>query len=106
MRSPLREVSKVPVLPFIDLLILFAWTSLIWAALHKALHLALALQFKVLGLGPFEFVVMAGVSLLFALALAARVWVRANEPDFGDYQFDPEAAEGDAAVNGGSARIS
>jgi hypothetical protein len=29
---------------------------------------------------PFDFVLVAGVSLLFALALAARVWVKANEP--------------------------
>jgi hypothetical protein len=28
---------------------------------------------------PYDFVLVAGVSLLFALALAARVWVKANE---------------------------
>ena len=99
----------MPVLPFIDLLILIAWTSLIWAGLHKVLHLALALRFKVLGLGPFEFVVLAGVSLLFALALAARVWVRANEarllardanvePDFNGYAYAPEGTDEAEAI--------
>jgi hypothetical protein len=70
----------VPVLPLIDLLILIAWTCLLWAGFQKAVSLALASSFAVLGLGPLDFVVIAGVSLLFALALAARVWVKANEP--------------------------
>jgi hypothetical protein len=70
----------VPVLPLIDLLILVAWTSLIWAGFQKAVGLALASSFTVLGLGPLDFVLIAGVCLLFALALAARVWVKANEP--------------------------
>jgi hypothetical protein len=63
----------------IDLLILVAWTSLVWAFVHKGLWLALASTFTVLGLTPYDFVLGAGVCLLFALALAARVWVKANE---------------------------
>ena len=70
----------MPVLPLIDLLILIAWTSLIWAFVQKALWLAFASVFTVLGLTPYDFVICAGVCLLFALALAARVWVRAHEP--------------------------
>jgi hypothetical protein len=70
----------VPVLPLIDLLILLAWTALIWAFVHKGLWLALASSFTVLGLTPYDFVLGAGVLLLFALALAARVWVKAHEP--------------------------
>jgi len=70
----------VPVLPLIDLLILVAWTSLIWAFVQKGLWLALASSFTVLGLTPYDFVLGSGVCLLFALALAARVWVKANEP--------------------------
>jgi hypothetical protein len=68
------------VLPLIDLMILVAWTSMIWAVFHKALWLALATKFTVLGLVPYDFVLLAGVALLFALALAARVWVKAHEP--------------------------
>jgi len=70
----------VPVLPLIDLLILIAWTSLMWAFVHKALWLALASRFTVLGLGPYDFVLGGAVCLLLALALAARTWVKANEP--------------------------
>ena len=69
----------MPVLPLIDLMILIAWTSLMWAVMHKALWLALASRFTILGLVPYDFLLIAAVSLLFALALAARVWVKANE---------------------------
>jgi len=70
----------MPVLPLIDLMILVAWTSLIWAFVQKALWLAFASTFTVLGLTPYDFVLGAGICLLFALALAARVWVKAHEP--------------------------
>ena len=70
----------MPVLPLIDLLILIAWTGLAWAFVHKALWLALGSSFTVLGLTPYDFVLGGGVCLLFALALAARTWIKANEP--------------------------
>ena len=69
----------MPVLPLIDLLILVAWTALIWAFVQKGLWLAFASSFTVLGLTPYDFVLGSGICLLFALALAARVWVKANE---------------------------
>ncbi|MBW2245519.1 MAG: hypothetical protein JRH01_26460 [Deltaproteobacteria bacterium] len=70
----------MPVLPLIDLLILIAWTGLMWSFVHKALWLALGSTFTVLGLTPYDFVLGGGVCLLFALALAARTWIKANEP--------------------------
>ncbi|MCP5060055.1 MAG: hypothetical protein GY937_25415 [bacterium] len=70
----------MPVLPLIDLLILIAWTGFMWAFVHKALWLALGLSFTVLGLTPYDFVLGGSVCLLFALALAARTWIKANEP--------------------------
>ena len=69
----------MPVLPVIDLMILVAWTSLIVAGAQKVIGLALASRPQILGMGPFDFVILAGVCLLFALALAARVWVRRSE---------------------------
>jgi membrane protein implicated in regulation of membrane protease activity len=69
----------VPILPLIDLMILVAWTSLIVAMVQKAVGMALATRATIFGMTPFDFVLVAGVSLLFALALAARVWVKANE---------------------------
>lgn len=70
----------MPVLPLIDLLIFIAWSGLMWAFVHKALWLALGLSFTVLGLTPYDFVLGGGVLLLFSLALAARTWIKANEP--------------------------
>jgi hypothetical protein len=70
----------VPVLPLIDLFILLAWVSLVSAFVQKGLWLAFASPFTVLGLTPYDFVFGAALCLLFALALAARVWVKAHEP--------------------------
>ena len=70
----------MPILPLIDLMILIAWTSLIVAMVQKTVGVALATRAVVFGMTPFDFVLVAGVSRLFALALAARVWVKANEP--------------------------
>ena len=69
----------MPTLPLIDLMILVAWTSLIVAVVQKAVWMALATRATIFGMTPYDFVLVAGVSLLFALALAARVWVKANE---------------------------
>jgi hypothetical protein len=64
----------------IDFFIVLAWGLLVWAFVQKALWLAFASVFTVLGLTPYDFVLCSGVCLLFALALAARVWVKAHEP--------------------------
>ena len=79
----------MPILPMIDLMILVAWTSLIVAIVQKAIGMALATRATVFGMNPFDFVLVAGVSLLFALALAARVWVKANEPRLLRNQREP-----------------
>ena len=70
----------MPVLPLIDLFIVLAWTSLVWAFVQKGLWLAFAKAFTVLGLTPYDFVFGSALCLLFALALAARVWVKGHEP--------------------------
>jgi hypothetical protein len=69
----------MPVLPLIDLLILLAWTCLIVGSVEKALGMAMARRMYLVGMSPFDWVTTGGVCLIFALALAARVWVRANE---------------------------
>jgi hypothetical protein len=70
----------MPVLPLIDLMILLAWSCLIVAFVEKAAGLALATRPYFFGMSPFDWVMTGGVLLLFALALAARVWVKATEP--------------------------
>lgn len=71
----------MPVLPLIDLLIILGWTSLMGAALLKAIYVTTTYRPTVLGLGPLEFVLIAGTCLLFGLTLAARTWVKYHEPE-------------------------
>lgn len=70
----------MPVLPLIDLLIMVGWTSLMGAGLLKAIYLSTMYRPTVVGLGPGDFLVFAGVCLMFAMALAARTWVKYHEP--------------------------
>ena len=80
----------MPILPLIDLMILVAWTCLIVAVVQKVLWITLAARASVFGMTPYDFVLVAGVSLLFALALAARAWVKANQPRLLGNQRAPE----------------
>jgi hypothetical protein len=66
-------------LPLIDLLIVIGWTSLLGAGLLKAVQLTTHYRPRLLGMGPQDFVLLAGICLLFSLALAARTWVKQNE---------------------------
>jgi hypothetical protein len=70
----------MPLLPLIDLLILLGWTSLLFAFLLKAIWITTTYRPTVFGLYPFDFLLAAGVCLLFAMTLAARTWVKLNEP--------------------------
>ena len=69
----------MPILPIIDLLILMAWTVLFGAFGLKLSALTTSYSPALFGLGPFEFTVIAAVLLLFAIALASRTWLRAQE---------------------------
>jgi hypothetical protein len=69
----------MPILPIIDLLILMAWTSLFAAVGVKAIHVATHYRPLIFGLGALDLVIMATVMLIFALALAARTWVKGFE---------------------------
>jgi hypothetical protein len=64
----------------IDLLILLGWTSLLVGFVLKALSIALSYPLSIMGLAPIDFLLVAAVSLLFALSLAARTWVQVHEP--------------------------
>ena len=70
----------MPVLPLIDLMILAAWSSLIVGAAQKTLGIAMGRNLLIFGFTPMDFLAMAAVALLFAMSLAARQWVKANEP--------------------------
>jgi hypothetical protein len=62
-------------------MILLAWSCLIVAFVEKAAGFALATRPYFLGMSPFDWVLMGGVLLLFALALAARLfWFGSHRP--------------------------
>ena len=71
----------MPVLPFIDALILMGWSSVFGAILLKSIYATTSYRPTPFGMHPSDFLTVAGVSLLFALALAARTWVKAHEPE-------------------------
>jgi len=71
----------MPVLPVIDALILLGWTSLFVGFLQKAVMMATSYRPILFGMHPVDFLFVACVCLLFALALAARTWVKAHEPE-------------------------
>ena len=70
----------MPVLPLIDLLILCGWTCLAVGGVLKAIIATTSYQPQILSMGPMEFLIVAVTLLLFALTLAARTWVKMNEP--------------------------
>jgi glucose-6-phosphate-specific signal transduction histidine kinase len=70
----------MPVLPIIDLLIFLGWTTLAAGGLLKAIHIATSYRPTLFSLAPTDLLLVAFAFLGLALTLAARTWVRLNEP--------------------------
>ena len=70
----------MPVLPIIDLLLLAGWTSLLVGFVLKVADLLTRGNQSIFSLSPIDFLMMAVVSFLFAIALAARTWVASQSP--------------------------
>lgn len=70
----------MPVLPLIDLLLLSGWTSLFAGFVLKAISLTTTYNPTILGMSSSDFLMIAIAALLFAIALAARTWVKTQEP--------------------------
>lgn len=70
----------MPVLPLIDLLILMGSVSLALGFGLKAITLTTHYNPTILGFSSIDMVIIAGICLAFALTLAARTWVKLNEP--------------------------
>jgi hypothetical protein len=73
-------VFEMPVLPLIDLMLLSGWTALLVGFVLKVIHLTTSYRPTILGLTPIDFLLIAVVAMLFAIALAARTWVKSQEP--------------------------
>jgi len=78
--AALLGARAIPILPIIDLLILLAWTSLAAGGALKLVNVVFSKFWTLLGFAPFDFFLIAGVLLVFALTLVGRTWVKANEP--------------------------
>jgi UDP-N-acetylmuramyl pentapeptide phosphotransferase/UDP-N-acetylglucosamine-1-phosphate transferase len=70
----------VPLLPLIDLLILLGTGSLFVGFLLKTIAITTRFRPHILGFTSIDFVLIAGVCMGLALVLAARTWVKLNEP--------------------------
>ena len=70
----------MPVLPIIDLFILLGWTTLAAGAVLKAIHITTSYRPTLASLTPLDLLWIAIAFLAMALTLAARTWVRLNEP--------------------------
>ena len=70
----------MPILPLIDLLLLLGSGSLCVGFLLKAIAVTTSYRPHVLGFTSIDFVLIAGICMGFALVLAARTWVKLNEP--------------------------
>ena len=70
----------MPTLPIIDLLIFLGWTTLAAGGLLKAIYIATSYRPTLFSLTPSDLLLVALSLLGLALTLAARTWVRLNEP--------------------------
>jgi hypothetical protein len=70
----------VPILPLIDLLILMSTASLLVGFVLKAIAISTRYRPGLFGFSSMDFVIIAGIWLALALVLAARTWVKLNEP--------------------------
>jgi hypothetical protein len=70
----------LPILPLIDLLILMSTASLLVGFVLKAIAISTRYRPAILGFSSLDFVIIAGVWFALALVLAARTWVKLNEP--------------------------
>lgn len=68
------------ILPLIDLLILSGTGLLLIGFVLKVTAIATVYHPSILGFSSVDFVLLAGICWGFALTLAARSWVRLNEP--------------------------
>jgi hypothetical protein len=73
-------VPALPILPLVDLLILLCTGSLLMGFVLKSIDLATRYHPTILGFSSLDFVLIAGICLALALVLAARTWVKLNEP--------------------------
>ena len=96
----------MPVLPLIDFILLSGWTALLIGFVLKAIHLTTSYRPTIVGLTPIDFLLIAVAAMLFAIALAARAWVKTQEPTAVAIRRREETLEAWNALKGGKERNS
>ena len=69
----------MPILPLVDLLILFASWILAFGALLKLYNVVWSQSAAPLGFAPLDLLLISVSMLVFAIALIGRQWLKANE---------------------------
>lgn len=94
----------MPILPVMDLLIFLGWTTFLAGGVLKAIYITTSFRPTIASLGPMDLLLVAVVFLLLALTLAARTWVKANDPQTNANRRAASTLEAYAAArgNGGS----
>ncbi|HEB89300.1 MAG TPA: hypothetical protein ENI85_06995 [Deltaproteobacteria bacterium] len=90
----------MPVLPLIDLMLLSGWTALLVGFVLKVIHLTTSYRPAIVGLTPIDFLLMGVAAMLFAIALAARTWVKTQEPTAAAIRRRDETLEAWNALKG------
>ncbi len=96
----------MPVLPLIDLMLFSGWTALLVGFVLKVIHLTTSYRPTIVGLTPIDFLLIAAATMLFAIALAARTWVKSQEPTAVAIRRRDETLEAWKALKGDELRES
>ena len=91
----------MPVLPFIDLLILLGTGCLGLGFTIKLINLAARLNVTLFGISPMDCLLAGAAFFMLAVALAARTWVKGREPAIVRAQRGEGAPIGQFAVSAG-----
>ncbi len=83
----------MPILPLVDLLILFATLNLVVGFVLKMVSVSTRYNLHPLGFSALDFVVMAAICFGFALTLVARSWMKLHEPRLIAARRDAAVAE-------------
>ena len=94
----------MPVLPLIDLMLLSGWTALLVGFVLKVIHMTTSYRPTIIGLTPIDFLLIAVVAMLFPIALAARTWVKSQEPTAAAMRRRDETIEAWNALQGNESR--
>ena len=94
----------MPVLPLIDFMLFSGWTALLIGFVLKVISLTTNYHPSVVGLSAIDFLMIAIAAMLFAIALAARTWVKTQEPTAVAIRRRDETLEAWNALKSGNQR--